>query len=46
MARRIVVLEQSDALEISRAATALSECASVLIYSSQEQLAEDLKIAA
>lgn len=46
MARRIVVLENSDAIEISRAATALSECASVVIYSDANQLAEDLKFAA
>jgi hypothetical protein len=45
-ARRIVVLEQADELELSRAATALSECASVIVFSTPQQLATALLEAA
>ncbi|MFF7706035.1 DUF1828 domain-containing protein [Pseudomonas sp. NPDC007930] len=46
MARRVVVLQAAEAQEVSKAATALSECASVLVFSTAEQLAADLRQAA
>ncbi|BGE54523.1 hypothetical protein CRPA23_36120 [Pseudomonas aeruginosa] len=41
-AGRIVVLEPTDELEMSKAATALAECASVVVYSTPQRLAEAL----
>lgn len=41
-ARRIVVLEPTDELEMSKAATALADAASVIIYTGPKHLAEAL----
>lgn len=43
--RRTVILEQAPANEISKAASALAECASVVIYSSPAQLTQALRAA-
>ncbi|WP_165676943.1 DUF1828 domain-containing protein [Metapseudomonas otitidis] len=43
--RRVVVMEATNELEISKAATALAECASVIVFSTPEKLARALKAA-
>lgn len=44
-ARRVVVLEPTDEAEMSKAATALSECATVIVFSTPKRLAEALQAA-
>ncbi len=44
-ARRVVVLEPTDESEISKAATALAECATVIVFSTPQRLADALMAA-